>query len=273
MIGNIFDIDTHTHTHSPIEAFMALAREFGPIYKITVPTGTRVMVSGVDMVDQMCNDNAWDKKVGAGLKVIQQSVAGTGLFASDTDNPLWHRAHNILMAPFSQQAMREYMPRMLDVAGQLMDKWARLNPGDEVNVPGDMTSLTLDTIALCGFNYRFNSFYRDTPHPFVAAMVRVLSEAQKRATLPPAARRLRIRANRQSEEVQEFMRNLVQGLISDRRSQGAAADNTDLLGRMLTGVDPQSGLGLPDENMIAQCVTFMVAGHETTSGLLSFAIY
>jgi cytochrome P450/NADPH-cytochrome P450 reductase len=69
------------------------------------------------------------------------------------------------------------------------------------------------------------------------------------------------------------MRNLVQGLISDRRSQGAAADNTDLLGRMLTGTDPQSGLGLPDENMIAQCVTFMVAGHETTSGLLSFAIY
>ena len=28
-----------------------------------------------------------------------------------------------------------------------------------------MTSLTLDTIALCGFDYRFNSFYRDTEPP------------------------------------------------------------------------------------------------------------
>jgi len=26
-------------------------------------------------------------------------------------------------------------------------------------------ALTLDTIFLCGFNYRFNSFYRSTTHP------------------------------------------------------------------------------------------------------------
>ena len=76
------------------------------------------------------------------------------------------------MTPFSLQAMRDYMPHMLDVADQLMDKWARLNPGEAVDVPADMTRLTLDTIALCGFGYRFNSFYRDTPHPFVEAMVR-----------------------------------------------------------------------------------------------------
>ena len=78
---------------------------------------------------------------------------------------MWQRAHNILMAPFSLQAMRDYMPMMLDIAEQLMEKWARLNPGEEVDVPADMTRLTLDTIALCGFGYRFNSFYRDTPAP------------------------------------------------------------------------------------------------------------
>ena len=43
-----------------------------------------------------------------------------------------------------------------------------------------MTRLTLDTIALCGFGYRFNSFYRDTPHPFVEAMVRVLARVAGR---------------------------------------------------------------------------------------------
>ena len=36
-----------------------------------------------------------------------------------------------------------------------MAKWERLNPDDDVDVPGDMTRLTLDTIALCGFGYRF----------------------------------------------------------------------------------------------------------------------
>jgi cytochrome P450/NADPH-cytochrome P450 reductase len=42
---------------------------------------------------------------------------------------------------------------------------------------------------------------------------------------------------------------------------------------MLTGVDRQSGEKLDETNIIAQCLTFLIAGHETTSGLLSFVLY
>ena len=68
------------------------------------------------------------------------------------------------------------------------------------------------------------------------------------------------------------MNALVDRLIAER-GRKEARRNTDLLGRMLTGVDRQSGEGLPDDNIMAQCITFLIAGHETTSGLLSFAIY
>ena len=34
----------------------------------------------------------------------------------------------------------------------------------------------------------------------------------------------------------------------------------------------QQGNSLPDHNIVSQCITFLIAGHETTSGLLSFAI-
>ena len=129
-------------------------------------------MSGPELVDEVCDDTRFDKKVGGGLANLRGVRPATGLFTAETDDPLWARAHNMLMTPFSLQAMRDYMPKMLDVADQLMDKWARLNPGEEVDVAADMTRLTLDTIALCGFGYRFNSFYRETPHPFVDAMVR-----------------------------------------------------------------------------------------------------
>ena len=124
------------------------------------------------------------------------------------------------MSPFSLQAMRDYVPKMADIAEQLMDKWGRLNPGEDVDVPADMTRLTLDTIALCGFGYRFNSFYRDTPHPFVQAMVRTLAEAQARVRQLPIQTRLRIRAQRRVEEDQAFMNSLVDRLIAERRAQG-----------------------------------------------------
>ena len=76
---------------------------------------------------------------------------------------------------------------MNDIALQLMQKWERLNPGESVDVTADMTRLTLDTIALCGFSYRFNSFYRDSQHPFIEAMMRGLQETQARARLLPIA--------------------------------------------------------------------------------------
>jgi len=268
-IGNLLELNTP----NPMEKLIEWGREYGPIFRLQVPGKDRVIVSGADLVAEICDDTRFGKQLGAGLKVKQEGQTSQGLFTSETADPMWRRAHNILMAPFSQQAMRGYLPRMVDIAGQLVDKWSRLNPDDEVNVPQNMTALTLDTIALCGFDYRFNSLYRDTPHPFVAAMVRSLAERQKQAKELPLQRKLRIQARRQYKEDQEFQVNLVKGLMADRRRLGDEADNTDLLGLMLTGVDKQSGQMLPDDNIVAQCLTFLIAGHETTSGLLSFAIY
>jgi cytochrome P450 / NADPH-cytochrome P450 reductase len=269
LIGNVFDIDTA----DPLGGFVRMAEEYGPIFKLATPGGVRLLVSGPELVDEVCDDARFDKKVTGGLSNLRKGPAGSGLFTSDTEDPLWARAHNILMTPFSLQSMRDYMPKMRDLADQLMDKWSRLNPGEEVDVPADMTRLTLDTIALCGFGYRFNSFYRDTPHPFVEAMVRVLGESQARMRQLPVQTRLRVRAQRQLDDDQEFMNDLVDRIIAERRAEGDAGDTTDLLGRMLTGVDKQTGEKLPDENIRAQCITFLIAGHETTSGLLSFAIY
>jgi cytochrome P450 / NADPH-cytochrome P450 reductase len=268
-VGNVRAIDLT----QPIDSLMSLAREYGPIFKLTTPRGITAVVSGVDLVSEICDDARFDKVITAGLSILAEGPVDAGLFTAHTDDPMWARAHSILMAPFSMQAMRDYMPAMVDIADQLMNKWDRLNPGEDIDVTADMTRLTLDTIALCGFGYRFNSFYRDTPHPFVQAIVRVLDESQARLRQLPLQTRFKIRAQRQFEEDQAFMADLVDDLIRKRRAMGDAADNTDLLGRMLTGVDKQTGLTLPDDNIRAQCITFLVAGHETTSGLLSFAIY
>ena len=42
---------------------------------------------------------------------------------------------------------------------------------------------------------------------------------------------------------------------------------------MLTAVDPETGEGLDDLNIRYQVLTFLIAGHETTSGLLTFAFH
>ena len=110
---------------------------------------------------------------------------------------------------------------MLDIAVQLMQKWERLNPDDTVDVPADMTRLTLDTIALCGFDYRFNSFYRDTPHPFVVAMLGALEAAQAQARELPIQRKLNRKRAARVPADQELMVETVQHIIEERRASGA----------------------------------------------------
>jgi len=58
-----------------------------------------------------------------------------------------------------------------------------------------------------------------------------------------------------------------------RASQGDEPQKKDMLDYMLAGVDRKSGERLDDTNIRYQIITFLIAGHETTSGLLSFTTY
>jgi cytochrome P450 / NADPH-cytochrome P450 reductase len=221
------------------------------------------------MVDDLCDDTRFDKLVGLSQRELRKTHESAGLFTADTDDPLWKSAHDILLPSFSTWAMKGYVDPMIDIAEQLCLKWERLNPDEPIDVTADMTRLTLDTIALCGFSYRFNSFYRDTEHPFVAAMMSALHETQARQGLPPVAIKLRRGAQRQLLADAKLMDDTVATILTERKASGEPG--TDLLGHMLVGTDKQ-GNRLPDHNIVAQCETFLVAGHETTSGLLSFVV-
>ena len=269
VLGNLFDVKA---AETPIQALMKLARQYGPIFQLHVGPVHLIVVSGFDLVDELCDDERFDKMLGRAL-LNRRAVAGDGLFTSWTHEPNWKKAHNILLPTFSMQSMKSYMPEMSDIAMQLVQKWERLNPDEEIDVPADMTRLTLDTIGLCGFDYRFNSFYREEPDPFVACMVYNLEEATEEQTRLPIRNRFMVRKHRKVQENQSFMNSTVDKVIAERKAGGDQSDKRDLLSHMLTGVDKETGEGLDDVNIRYQIITFLVAGHETTSGLLSFALY
>ena len=256
----------------PVQNIMALAREYGPIFRLHIPDQKLVFLSSQELVNEVCDEQRFHKNIGSSLHNLRPAI-GDGLFTAWTHEPNWQKAHNILLPNFSTKAMQGYLPAMLDMTKQLIQKWERLNPDDEVSVVDDMTRVTLDTIGLCGFNYRFNSFYREDSHPFVASLLRVLTEALNQLGRLPGQTALMAGARAQFQADIAFMNTMVDKMIEDRRSMGATGEKRDLLGYMLEGVDKQTGERLDDVNIRYQMITFLGAGHETTSGLLSFAIY
>jgi cytochrome P450/NADPH-cytochrome P450 reductase len=268
VVGNMLSLDTT----APVQHLARLAKELGPIFWLDMMGAPLVIVAGHDLVDELSDEKRFDKAVRGSLRRVR-AVGGDGLFTADTDEPNWSKAHNILLQPFGNRAMQSYHPSMLDIAEQLVQKWSRLNADDEIDVVHDMTALTLDTIGLCGFDYRFNSFYREDYHPFVESLVRSLETIMMTRGIPLEGLWLQQRRKTLSQDV-AFMNKMVDEIIAERRQNTGATDaKKDMLGAMMTGVDRVTGTQLDDVNIRYQINTFLIAGHETTSGLLSCTLY
>jgi cytochrome P450/NADPH-cytochrome P450 reductase len=267
-VGNLRSVDGD----APIQGFMRLARIHGPIYQLDILGNPLVIVSSQALVNELSDESRFDKRVAGALRNIRD-FAGDGLFTARTDEPNWAKAHRLLMPAFGPIGIRGMFDRMLDIAEQMVLRWERFGADNVIEVTEDMTRMTLDTIALCAFDYRFNSFYQREMHPFIGAMVDALAEAGARTRRPELASKMLLRTRRAYEDDLELMREVADALIAERKRDPEAAQKKDLLGLMLQGRDPVTGEGLSDENIRFQLVTFLIAGHETTSGLLSFTTY
>jgi len=268
ILGNLREIDVR----APAQSLMRLARTYGPIYRLRLPSGDRLVVCSQALVHEVSDDTRFDKKVHRALENIRD-FAGDGLFTAYTEEPNWGKAHRILMSAFGPAALRDMFDGMLDIADQLVLRWERFGASAAIDVADNMTRLTLDTIALCAFGYRLNSLYQNEMHPFIGAMAGALTEAGARTKRLPIQTRLMRRTRRKYADDIRLMHEIADGVIAQRKGDPSGAEKKDLLGRMLQGRDPVTGEGLTDENIRYQMVTFLIAGHETTSGLLSFALY
>ncbi|WP_405059298.1 cytochrome P450 [Kribbella sp. NBC_01505] len=260
-------------SHTPIQDNTRLARELGPIFTKRFFGRDIVLVSGADLVAELSDDTRFAKHVAPALDRIR-GVAGDGLFTAYNDEPNWQLAHDILLPAFALQSIRSYHPAMLEVANRLLGAWDQAATSSEsVAVTDDMTRLTLDTIGLTGFRYDFGSFESAEPHPFVEAMVRALAHAQaKSREVPWIGPVLNRGADAQFAVDSEFMAGVVDEVVRQRKDSGDTSTD-DLLGLMLNAPHPESGERLDEINIRNQVITFLIAGHETTSGALSFALY
>ena len=268
VVGNMLSLDST----APVQNLARLAKELGPIFWLDMMGAPLVIVSGHYLVNELSDEKRFDKAVRGPLRRVR-AIGGDGLFTADTTEPNWSKAHNILLQPFGNRAMQSYHRSMVDIAEQLAKKWERLNADEEIDVVHDMTALTLDTIGLCGFDYRFNSFYRRDYHPFVASLVRSLETIMMIRGLPLENLWMQKRRRDLASDV-AFMNKMVDEIVAERRRNGdAASDTKDMLAAMMTGVDRSTGDQLDDVNIRYQINTFLIAGHETTSGLLSCTLY
>ncbi|EWZ28976.1 cytochrome P450 [Fusarium oxysporum Fo47] len=266
LLGNI----TSINPEFPLGSMVSLAEQYGEIYRLKFPGRSVVFLSTQALVNETCNEKRFKKCVNSALTELREGVHD-GLFTAKLGEENWGIAHRVLMPAFGPLSIQSMFDEMHDIASQLALKWARYGPDSPIMVTDDFTRLTLDTLALCSMGYRFNSYYSPVLHPFIKAMGDFLTEAgekPRRLPLPGIVYRERDRKYQQDIDT---LRSTAKEVLDARKAGGST--RKDLLTAMLEGVDTKTGKKMTDESIMDNLITFLIAGHETTSGLLSFAFY
>ncbi|TGJ87230.1 hypothetical protein E0Z10_g1525 [Xylaria hypoxylon] len=276
IIGNATQIDPVAQRRS----FSELADKYGEVYRLHLPGGRSIVLCNSHrLIDELCDEKRFVKIPNGVLAEIRNGVHD-GLFTAKPGEEAWGIAHRVLMPAyvpshsynvlFGPLSIRGMFEEMHDVAAQMALKFARYGPSTPIPASDDFTRLALDTLALCSMGFRFNSFYTKEMHPMIEAMGNFLVESGKRPSRVLPSFFYRADDTKYWQDI-EVLRNTAQEVLEARKKH--PDDRKDLLNAMLSGVDQKTGKHMSDSSIIDNLITFLIAGHETTSGTLSFAFY
>lgn len=187
-------------------------------------------------------------------------VLGDGLLT--TDGELWRRHRRILNPAFTRRAIDAALPRMAREARMTADA---LPVGRAFDPTPAMVDLTLRIVghALLGIDLAEE----------VALVGKSMNTLQTLLAVPRSLPGpLRWPVDRSVKRAVRALDGVIERVIDERRR--GVASQRDLLQMLLDATDPESeGSRLTAREVRDELVTFLLAGHETTSNTLAWALY
>jgi cytochrome P450 len=215
-------------------------------------------------------------------------VLGDGLLTSE--EPLHLRQRRLTQPAFHRDRIAAYGSVIGDYALQMTHTW---QSGVTRDVHHDMLLLALRIVSKCLFNADVEAEARN-----ISAAVDAFMGFLPLAFLPFSAQimRLPLPLMRRIHQGEAELDALIYSLIRQRRASGAGqdmgqnvtpsstqnvspngaqkTDQGDLLSMLLSTVDTEGGTGsMSDRQVRDECLTLLLAGHETTANGLSFALW
>jgi cytochrome P450 len=208
-------------------------------------------------------------------------ILGTGIVTSEDD--AWMKQRLKMSQPLRNDVL-EMIPRQTLVAVQrLMAEWDdAARRGESVAVGSSLRHLTLQVIS--GTFLSLSAEESDST--FAKMYLPIVDESNARVWHPyrsylfvlPAFWRQIYNVHRLNAYVSKLIRDRRQLRFKERSSAPHRARNADILDRVLDAYEKECGIGatIPEDQIRQlrdEMKTFMLAGHETSAAMMTWAIY
>jgi cytochrome P450 len=247
-------------TRDPLNFLSRLARQYGNVSRFSVVMRRAFLINHPEYIkDLLVTSNHKFEKSPAVQSM--KRVLGEGLLTSEGEFHL--RQRRLAQPAFHRQRVAAYGTAMVEYAERMRQKW---QDGATLDIHREMMDLTLAVVGKTLFDAD------------IASNAKEIGEAMEtflglfRTMLLPIAdllERLPLPSIRRMKQARARLDEIVYRLIGERRSSGE--DRGDLLSMLLAAQDVEGdGRGMTDLQLRDECVTLILAGHETTANALTW---
>jgi cytochrome P450 len=250
---------TRAHFEKPI---LVGRRVLGEMAVVSEPAAIRRVL--LDNVTNYRKDDLQRRVLSPGL--------GDGLLTAEGKQ--WRAQRRTVAPMFTPRNVLSFAPQMADAARASVQRLQRRRVGQILDVSAEMARVTLEILE----RTIFTDGLGQGPEHFREAVTRYFDTAGRIDPLdllgfPDFIPRIgRIR----SRPTLRFFRDSVDAIIATRRKNLPDPNYQrphDLLTLLLEAKDPETGVGLDEEELRANIITFIGAGHETTANALTWSLY
>lgn len=196
---------------------------------------------------------------------LLRPLLGNGLFVSDGE--LWTRQRRLLSPEFRPGAVNRFLPVLIEAVESILKAWSRSPAGAVHEISDDMMRLTLWGVGGALFRSDFRGEAERIGHALEVCLeqgtLQMMSMGMLRPWMPTPGN---LRARRAAQELDE----IVCALIARHRERSG---DSDMLSRLLVMRDEETGASMTCAQLVDEIKSLILAGHETTSLTLSWALY
>lgn len=253
-----------------------MAIEYGEVAHVRNRGRDFIVVSGHEAARQVLITNQDNYRKGLEYELLRV-VLGEGLLTSEGET--WRKQRRLVQPMFAKRYLKNFTEHMTRATREVLDgePFAGLPEGEVIDISEVMMELTLDIVGRALFGADLSGETARKVGPAMNDVLGLGTRMSRRlptfvlANLPGMDLEKAMKVNPEGRRFQRALADLkgvIDDLLEERSRRSDPGD--DLVGLMLSARDEETGATMSRAQIGDELMTFMLAGHETTSNALAW---
>jgi enediyne biosynthesis protein E7 len=255
--------NTIRFARQPLSFLRELRERYGDLVTLPTVMGPWTLVFHPDGIRHVVQENHKNYRKGGLSDQVLRMTLGNGLLTNNGDS--WLTQRRLIQPAFHRSRITGFGQLMTEGAATFLAE-TQLGTSEPLDVFEVMSGLTLTIVCKALFGADMLPYKQRV---FEALGTAIRLEAQ--AFYTPGLVFLPTPQRHHLYEARDALYTVVDELIARRKARSRDHEN-DLLTMLLQARDAETGLGMDDQQLRDEVITLMVAGHETTSGALTWTL-